>query len=106
MFTRHARFAGLQGLGPRQAVPHWPAAAHANDNPRGHRRPTGQRRSSPPKLVCHWVLTSANRLERRWTIEGLDATGGEDPDGHCLPCNTSGRPPTSLRRRARAAVPG
>jgi hypothetical protein len=32
MFTGRARFQGakFQGLGQRQAVPHWPEAAHAS----------------------------------------------------------------------------
>ncbi len=79
MFTRHAKFQGakLKGLGLRQVMPHWPEAAHANDNLRGRRSPTGQRRSPPPKLACHWVLTGANRIECRWNV-------GE-PDGRSLP---------------------
>lgn len=103
MFTRHA---GFQGLGLRQAVPHWPAAEHANGSLRGHRRPTGQRRSSPPKPVCHWVLTGTNRLECRWTIENLGEICVEEPDGRRLPSKISGLPPTIPHRPLLATVSG
>jgi len=79
MFTRHAKFqdARFRGSGLRQVASHRPEATHANDNWRG-RRAAGWRRSPPPKLVCHWVLTGTNRIECRWIVEEPDRDGYQD----------------------------
>jgi hypothetical protein len=74
MFKRLAKFqdARLRGPGLRQVASHWPEATHANDNLQSYRRAAGLRRSPPPKLVCHWVLTGTNRIECRWIVEEPD----------------------------------
>ena len=79
MFKRLAKFRRLE---LRHLVPHWLEAAHSNDNPRGRRRPTGQRRSPQPVLACHWVFIDESRLECRWMVESFDETSVEQPDGH------------------------
>lgn len=112
MFTRHAKFAGFHrpkfgSVGLRQVGPHWPEAAHANDNLQGFRRPAGQRRSPPLKLACRWVLTGANRLECRWHVEDLDGASVEEPDGSCITGKKSGFPALTVgRRHSRAAAHG
>jgi len=60
MFKRLAKFRRLE---VRHLVPHWLEAAHSNDNPRGRRRPAGQRRSPQPVLACHWIFVDGSRLE-------------------------------------------
>jgi hypothetical protein len=79
MFKKHAKFqdARFWGSGLRQVASHRPEATHANDNWRG-RRAAGWRRSPPPKLVCHWVLTGTNRIECRWIVEEPDRDGYQD----------------------------
>ena len=83
MFTRHAKFRSpeFSRIGLGHAMPHWLAAAHADDSSRDHRRRTGQRRSPQPRLACRWVLTGENRLECRWQIERPDDVCVEEPDG-------------------------
>ena len=55
---------------------------HLNDNLPGFRRPAaaGKRRSPTPALACHWVLTEANQLECRWSVEDMDGKCAEEPD--------------------------
>src|ERR1700682_418999 len=83
MFKRLAKF---RRLGLRHLVPHWLEAAHSNDNPRGRRRPTGQRRSPQPVLACHWIYVDGRRLECRWKPENFDETSVEEPGGHQIRC--------------------
>jgi len=68
MFKRHATFrsADFESLGLRPMPPPALKTAYANDNLRGLRRLAGQRRSQPPRLVCHWVVIDGGRLECRW----------------------------------------
>ena len=94
MFTRIAKFRRLE---PRQLVPNWFESAHANDNPRGRRRPAGQRRSPPPALACHWVLAGEGRLECRWRVESFDEMSAEDADGGQIPGKISGLPLIAVR---------
>jgi hypothetical protein len=101
MFTTFAKFPEFQGFGLRHVVPRGPEAAHANDNPRGLRRPAGQHRSPPPRLACRWVLVES-RLECRWGVEDLDGTCVEASDGRQIPSRKSGLP----HGRSRAAAPG
>jgi hypothetical protein len=108
MFTRHAKFQGpeFSNVGLRNAMPCWLAAAHANDNSRGCRRRTGQRRSPPLILACRWVLTGENRLECRWKIESPDDVCVEEPDGRPNTRGISGLPLTVLRPLSgKAAAP-
>jgi len=71
MFKRHATFqiAGSKRPGRQPAMPHAITAAPANDNLRGFRRPSDQRRSALPKLVCRWIMGDGNHLECRWQVE-------------------------------------
>lgn len=78
MFKRLAKFRRLE---LRHLVPHWLEAAHSNDNPRGRRRPTGQRRSPQPVLACHWIVVDESRLECRRKAESFDETSVEEPGG-------------------------
>lgn len=82
MFTGLAKFRRLE---LRHSVPHWLEAAHSNDNPRGRRRPTGQRRSSQPVLACHWIFVDEGRLECRWG-ENFDETSVEEPGDRQIRC--------------------
>ena len=89
MFTTLAK-SGLARLGliqPRRIAP-GPLQAvfshhrHLNDNLPGFRRPAaaGKRRAPTPALACHWVLTEANQLECRWSVEDMDGKCAEEPD--------------------------
>src|ERR1700730_18018262 len=101
MFKGLAKF---RRLGRRHLVPHWLEAAHSNDNPRGRRRPTGQRRSPQPVLACHWIFVDEGRLECRWGVESFDETSVEEPGGRQIRCphvssfsaKEIGRPRTSV----------
>ena len=84
MFKRLAKFRSLE---LQHLVPHWLEAAHSNDNPRGRRRPTGQRRSPQPVLACHWIFVDDGRLECRWTAECLDERSAEEPGGRQVRCS-------------------
>ena len=83
MFERLAKF---RRLGLRHMVPRWPEAAHSNDNPRGRRRPTGQRRSPQPVLACHWIFVDGSGLECRWKAESFDETSVEESGGRQIRC--------------------
>src|ERR1700730_17736841 len=83
MFKGLAKFRRLE---LRHLVPHWLEAAHSNDNPRGRRRPTGQRRSPQPVLACHWIFVDESRLECRWKAESFDETSAEEPGGRQIRC--------------------
>jgi hypothetical protein len=83
MFKRLAKFRRLE---LRHLVPQWLEAAHSNDNPRGCRRLTGQRRSPQPVLACHWIFVDGSRLECRWKVESLDETSVEEPGGRQMRC--------------------
>jgi hypothetical protein len=83
MFKRLAKFRRLE---LRHLVPHWLEAAHSNDNPRGRRRPTGQRRSPQPVLACHWIFVDGSRLECRWKAESFDETSVEEPGSRQIRC--------------------
>ena len=102
MFKRLAKFRRLE---VRHLVPHWLEAAHSNDNPRGRRRPAGQRRSPQPVLACHWIFVDGSRLECRWKAESFDETSVEEPGGRQIRCphassfsaKAIGRPRTGFR---------
>jgi hypothetical protein len=83
MLTRPAKF---QRLELRHVVPRWLEAAPSNDNPRGRRRPAGQRRSPQPVLACHWIFVDDGRLECHWAVESFDATSAEEPGGRQVRC--------------------
>jgi len=83
MFKRLAKFRRLE---LRHLVPHWLEAAHSNDNPRGRRRPTGQRRSPQPVLACHWIVVDESRLECRRKAESFDETSVEESGGRQIRC--------------------
>jgi hypothetical protein len=83
MFKRLAKFRSLE---LQHLVPHWLEAAHSNDNPRGRRRPTGQRRSPQPVLACHWIFVDGSGLECRWQAESFDETSVEEPGGRQIRC--------------------
>src|ERR1700720_3085645 len=89
MFTRLAKFRLVQpwriAPGPREAMfskDMFSRDIHSNDNLPGFRRPAaaGKRRSPTPALACHWVLTEANQLECRWSVEDMDGKCAEEPD--------------------------
>jgi hypothetical protein len=69
MLKRLARFRHFE---PRRSAPRWLQAVHSNGNQPGCRRPTGERRSPPPTLACHWSRVDGSRLECRWEVECFD----------------------------------
>ena len=79
MFARLAKF---RRVGLRHLVPQLGDVVHSNDNLPGFRRPAaaGKRRAPTPALACHWVLTEANQLECRWSVEDMDGKCAEEPD--------------------------
>jgi len=89
MFEKLAKFRLVK---PRHMAPHWLEAVHSNDNMPGRRRPASRRPSSRPVLACHWVFIDESRLECRWTVESVDETSVEQPDGHHITSKISGLP--------------
>jgi len=90
MFEKLAKFRLVKS---RRTAPHWLEAAHSNDNTPGRRHPAGLRRSRQPVLACRWVSIDECRLECRWTVESVDETSVEKPDGHHITSKISGLPP-------------
>ncbi len=82
MFRKIAKFwsCELRRVAPSAVQAVHSSNKHSNDNRPGLRRPTGQRRSPHPGLVCHWTMSEdSGRLVCCWQTEDDVATSADEP---------------------------